>query len=55
MAATKLAPMFREPELRHCPTEYPLLWQWHRWGDYIAGFLAQERAEQYGRRKGWMK
>jgi hypothetical protein len=53
MTTQKMAPPFREPELQEHPGEV-LKFQWWRYGDYIAGFRVRERAEAYGRMKGWL-
>jgi len=43
-----------KPALYPCPKDWPLLWQWWLGLDYLAGFLIEERARDYGRRHGWV-
>lgn len=55
MTSPKMAPMFRPPELLYLPAEYPVVFQWHRYGEYVAGFTTEAKAQEYGRLKGWVK
>lgn len=41
-----------KPKL-HRVDDWPIYWQWHDFGMYLAGFADEEVARKYGSDRGW--